>query len=91
MIPEGYQKEIMSYAEQLTGDIGTQLEQLGHKAKGIAVLGAPSFSIADEVKANPPDLMLMRSHSRSGISRFFLGSVSHSVVHHTNCSVLLVR
>ena len=91
MIPEGFQKEVMSYAEQLTGNIATQLQQLGHKANGLAVLGAPSFSIADEVKANPPDLILMRSHSRSGISRFFLGSVSHSVVHHTNCAVLLVH
>ena len=91
MIPEEYQKEIMSYADQLTGNIATQLQQLGHKANGFAVLGAPSFSIADEVKANAPDLILMRSHSRSGLSRFFLGSVSHSVVHHTDCSVLLVR
>ena len=91
MIPEEFQKEILSHADQLTGDIATQLQQLGHKANGIAVLGAPSFSIAEEVKANSPDLILMRSHSRSGISRFLLGSVSHSVVHHTNCSILLVR
>lgn len=91
MIPEDFRKEIISHAEQLTGNIATQLQQLGHKASGFAVIGAPSTSIAEEVKANAPDLILMRSHSRSGISRFLLGSVSHSVVHHTHGSVLLVR
>ena len=65
--------------------------RLGHEAKGFAIMGAPSISIADEVKNTQPDLIVMRTHSRSGLSRFLLGSVSHSVVHNTNTSILLVR
>ena len=91
MIPEDFRKEMMAHGEEFTGAIASKLEKEGYAAQGKAIMGAPSFSIADEVNANSPDLILMRSHSRSGISRFLLGSVSHSVVHHTNCSVLLVR
>jgi nucleotide-binding universal stress UspA family protein len=91
MIPEDFRKEMMAHGEEFTGGIASSIEKVGYSAEGKAVMGAPSFSIADEVTANSPDLILMRSHSRSGIRRFLLGSVSHSVVHHTNCSILLVR
>ncbi|MGB0908915.1 MAG: universal stress protein [Nitrospirales bacterium] len=91
MIPENFQKEIIAHGEQFTEDVASKLRSLGHEAKGIAVMGAPSMSIADKVKEGKPDLIVMRTHSRSGLSRFLLGSVSHAVVHHTQCSVLLVR
>ena len=91
MIPENFRKEMLSHAEKFTGEIVSRLVKEGYTAKGFGVMGAPSLSIAEEVSTNNPDLILMRSHSRSGISRFLLGSVSHSVAHNTNCSVLLVR
>ena len=91
MIPEDFRKEMLDHGEEFTGGLAASIEKLGYSAQGTAIMGAPSFSIADEVTANSPDLILMRSHSRTGISRFLLGSVSHSVVHHTNCSILLIR
>ena len=91
MIPGSFQQEIIAHGEQFTEEVAAKLRNLGHEAKGIAVMGAPSTSIADKVKETKPDLIAMRTHSRSGLSRFLLGSVSHSVVHHTQCSVLLVR
>ncbi|GJL66770.1 MAG: universal stress protein [Nitrospirales bacterium] len=91
MIPEDFRKEVIAHGEQITEGVAGKLRSLGHEANGFAVMGAPSISIADEVTQRKPDLIVMRTHSRSGLSRFFLGSVSHSVVHHTHCSVLLVR
>ena len=91
MIPEDFRKEMVAHGEEFTGKIASALEKEGYSAEGKGILGAPSFSIAEEVTALSPDLILMRSHSRSGFSRFLLGSVSHSVVHHTNCSILLIR
>ena len=91
MIPEEFRKEIISHGEQFTEDLAGELRNLGHEAKGIAVMGAPSKSIADAVESSKPDLILMQTHSRSGLSRFLLGSVSHSVIHHTHCSILLVK
>ena len=37
------------------------------------------------------DLIVVGSHGRSGVSRFFIGSVSDYVVHHAHCPVMVVR
>ncbi len=91
MIPPEFRKEMISYAEKFTQVLCLELERLGHQPKGVAIEGAPSFTIVEEVKQIKPDLLVMRPQSQSGVSRFFLGSVSHSVIHHTDCSLLLVR
>ena len=91
MIPQDFRKEMVSYAEKFTQVLCLELERLGHQAKGLAIEGAPSVMIGEEVKKTKPDLLVMRPQSHSAVGRFFLGSVSHSVVHHTDCSILLVR
>ena len=91
MIPQDFRKEMISYSEKFTQVLCLELERLGHQAKGLAIEGAPSFTIVDEVNDTKPDLLVMRPQSHSAMGRFFLGSVSHSVVHHTDCSLLMVR
>ncbi|TFG66094.1 MAG: universal stress protein [Nitrospirales bacterium] len=91
MIPPAFRKEMFSYAEKFTQVLCLELERLGHQAKGVAIEGAPSFTIVEEVKKIKPDLLVMRPQSHSAVGRFFLGSVSHSIVHNTDCSLLLVR
>ncbi|MDH5428759.1 MAG: universal stress protein [Nitrospirota bacterium] len=91
MIPQDFRKEMISYAEKFTQVLCVELERLGHQAKGQAIEGAPSFTIVDVVKNTKPDLLVLRPQSRSAVGRFFLGSVSHSVVHNTDCSLLFVR
>jgi nucleotide-binding universal stress UspA family protein len=44
-----------------------------------------------EEEAKNVDLVVITSHGRTGISRFLLGSVSHAVVHHVTCPVLVLR
>jgi nucleotide-binding universal stress UspA family protein len=44
-----------------------------------------------EQEAKGMDLVVVTSHGRKGISRFLLGSVSHAVVHHVTCPVLVLR
>ena len=91
MIPPEFRKEMHSYAEKFTQVLCLELEGLGHQAKGLAIEGAPSVTIVEEIRKTKPDLLVMRPQSQSGVSRFFLGSVSHSVIHNTDCSILLVR
>ena len=91
VIPPEFRKEMICYAEKFTQVLCLELEKLGHQANGVAMEGAPSVTIVDEVNKKKPDLLIMRPHTQSAVGRFFLGSVSHSVVHHTDCSLLLVR
>ena len=91
MISQDFRKEMIAHGENYTNGISAELTQLGHQAKGVVVVGAPSYTIIEEATKNAADVIMMRTHSRSGVSRFLLGSVSQSVVHHTGSSVLLVR
>ena len=91
MIPQDFRKEMLAYAEKFTNMLCGELQKLGHQTHGMALVGAPSSTIIEEIEKMSPDVLLMRTHSRSGVSRFFLGSVSHAVVHHADCSVILVR
>ena len=91
MISPEFRKEMMGYAGKFSQVLCIELERLGHQAKSLAIEGAPSVAIIEEVRKSKPDLLVMRTNSRSGVSRFFLGSVSHAVAHHTDCSILLVH
>lgn len=54
-------------------------------------MGSPAsimLKIADEWK---PDLLVVGSHGRSALGRFFLGSVSQKLVHEAHCSVRVAR
>ena len=72
---------------------------LSAKAKALAsdglsvshdvVTGPISRSIVDALQSG--DLLVMASHGRTGISRWFLGSVAENVIRHAPVPVLLVR
>lgn len=61
------------------------------KVKHEAAWGSPTlelFSKAEEFKA---DLILVGSHGRSGLGRFFLGSISQWLLNEAGCSVRIAR
>jgi nucleotide-binding universal stress UspA family protein len=91
MVSPEFRKEMIAYGEKFTNGISAELKHMGYQAKGLVIVGAPSQTILEEATKNSADVILMRTHSRSGVSRFLLGSVSHSVVHHTESTILLVR
>jgi len=67
-----------------------------------SAIGRPSYSVTTQVATGEPakvlaeqskhfDLLVVGSHGRNKLERFFLGSVSHSAVHRAACSVLVIR
>jgi nucleotide-binding universal stress UspA family protein len=54
------------------------------------VRGVPSQRVAEEVEAFQPDLMVICTHGRTGISRWRLGSVADKVVRSLTCNTLVV-
>ncbi len=54
-------------------------------------VGDPSRLICETARTWKADLIVMGRRGRSGLSEFFLGSVSNYVLHHAPCSVLTVQ
>jgi nucleotide-binding universal stress UspA family protein len=53
--------------------------------------GEPGDAIVAAADSEDADLIVVGSHGRSGVSRFFIGSVSDFVVRHAHCPVMVVR
>lgn len=53
--------------------------------------GYPSEAILDEAKTTQADLIALGTVGRSGLNKFFMGSVAEGVLHHATCPVLVAR
>ena len=77
------------YAEELVKSTASKLMTPRYSVSTKVTTGHAASAIEEEAKA--VDLVVITSHGRTGISRFLLGSVSHAVVHHVTCPVLVLR
>jgi len=53
--------------------------------------GEPTRTICSMADSWGADLIVVGSHGRRGLSELLLGSVSNYVMHHANCSVMVVH
>lgn len=53
--------------------------------------GAVSLNLLDAVQEYQADLLVMRSHGRSGFKRWVLGSVAEDIIRHTSVPVLILH
>ena len=66
----------------------------GPKYKGVHIeigLGDPGHEIVDFAETNHAELIVMPSHSRSGLTRLLIGSVAERVVRLAHCPVLVMK
>lgn len=63
----------------------------GARATSLVWDGDPGEAIVDAAEAEHADLIVVGSHERSTVGRFFLGSVSDYVVRHARAPVMVVR
>jgi nucleotide-binding universal stress UspA family protein len=64
---------------------------LGSQVKARVELGDPATHILRVAKTLRPDLIVMGTHGRSGVERFWMGSVAEAVVRSSPVPVLTVR
>jgi nucleotide-binding universal stress UspA family protein len=55
------------------------------------VEGTPVAEILQTARAEAADLIVMGTHGRRGLSRFFMGSVAEQVMRQATCPVLTVK
>lgn len=61
------------------------------QAKAVLLEGVPHDRITRLARARRADLIVMGTHGRTGLGKFFLGSVAERVVAGASCPVLTVR
>jgi nucleotide-binding universal stress UspA family protein len=63
----------------------------GVRAQGLLLRGAPHEALTKAARRHRADLMILGTHGRTGIARFFVGSVASRVVATAPCPVLTIR
>ena len=71
----------------------TEITKRNHnlKAKGTMLYGGPADNILQYIKQHRPDLVIMATHGRGGLTRWWLGSVSEKIVSQSEVPVLLIH
>jgi nucleotide-binding universal stress UspA family protein len=63
----------------------------GVRVRGVLLEGIPHEQIVRAAKRRRTDVLVMGTHGRTGLAKFFLGSVTARVVATASCPVLTVR
>ena len=63
----------------------------GARAAGLLLEGMPHERVARAARARKADLLVIGTHGRTGLAKFFLGSVATRLVASAPCPVLTVR
>ena len=80
-----------AYAAKEMGKLVAKAKQAGVRAKSLVVEGVAADRIVRAAKARRADMIVMGTHGRGPVAKFFLGSVAGRVVATAACPVLTVR
>jgi nucleotide-binding universal stress UspA family protein len=78
---EHLESHSLGKAKDFLGEIAAELKSYGYPTRVATLSGTPIDGIHQEAKALNPDLILMGSRGRRGLTRMVLGSVSHALLH----------
>jgi nucleotide-binding universal stress UspA family protein len=84
-----FSEESRRQAEEIVKDTARSLASAGFTAATEVRTGDPVTMVCQAAQQH--DLVVVGSHGRKGLDRWFLGSVSHGIVHRSPTSVLVVR
>ncbi len=90
-VPEMDEDEVL---EERRNELDTFIKQQGDSDINIMQevrLGDPETEINEIADEYQVDMIVMGTHGRSGLSHLLMGSVTESVLRHTNVPVLVIR
>jgi nucleotide-binding universal stress UspA family protein len=100
MSPDGYVLPRMydEMAEAIRADAQRRLRRLlerarkeGVRGRALLLKGVAHEAIIRAARAHRADMIILGTHGRTGLARFFVGSVAARVVAAAGCPVLTVR
>jgi nucleotide-binding universal stress UspA family protein len=71
--------------------ISERLNRSEIKNSHVILMGKPAESLIEYTANNDVDLLIMATHGRSGLTKFFWGSIAEKVLRSINIPVLLVK
>ena len=80
-----------TYGQKHLGALQAKASKAGVKAVTLLLDGVAHDQIARAAKSKKADLIVIGTHGRTGLAKFFLGSVASRVVAAAPCPVLTVR
>jgi nucleotide-binding universal stress UspA family protein len=84
-------EQALKSAESFLDRAISQIQTGFYPVKPLVSLGSPAQTILEESKLLEPDIIMMGMHHPSALTRFVLGSVSHTVIHHSTHPILIFR
>lgn len=78
-------------AQRELAKVAAKAQKAKARVKAVLLEGVPYDRIARVARSKRADLIVMGTHGRSGLSKFFLGSVAERVIALAPCPVLTVR
>jgi nucleotide-binding universal stress UspA family protein len=86
-------KKAVAEAEALANHAKQRLQRIlpGWQIETEATFGSPAWEVLTRAAEWRPDLIVVGSHGRSAVGRFFLGSISNKILTEAHCSVRVAR
>lgn len=83
--------QVRERREQAAQELVERGRDMGLPVSFLVWSGDPGDMIVEAAVAERAEMVIVGSHGRGAVGRFFLGSVSEHVVRHAPCPVLVVR
>jgi nucleotide-binding universal stress UspA family protein len=80
----------LNKAKDFLNEAAAKLKPYGYQTRVATTLGTPVDGILQQAKTLNPDLILVGSRGRRGLTRMVLGSVSHALLHQGTYPLLIV-
>ena len=78
-------------AQKQLGKLAARAKKAGVRTSVVLLEGVPHEQITRAARGKRADLVVLGTHGRTGLAKFFLGSVAGRVVSTAACPVLTVR
>ena len=79
------------WGQQQLAKLTAKAKRGGVRASGLTMTGDPAEQIVRAARARRAEFVVLGTHGRTGLNRFFVGSIAQRVIASARCPVVTVR